>query len=87
VEIAVEDMVYLAEKMWAAGAEGINFDTAGAGGDADFLATLLAVERLRAGHPGMGMVVGMPVAHAVASGMDGSRAAVDLVARLEKARA
>jgi dimethylamine--corrinoid protein Co-methyltransferase len=59
VEIAVEDMVYVAEEMWAAGADGINFDTSGAGGDADFLATLLAVERLRARHPDMGIMVGM----------------------------
>ncbi len=41
VELAVEDMVFVAESMWEAGADGINFDTAGAAGDADFLATLL----------------------------------------------
>ncbi len=57
--LAVEDMVYVAEQMWAAGADGIDFDTAGAGGDADLLATLLAVERLRAAHPDMGIMVGM----------------------------
>ena len=45
--------------LWEAGADGINFDTAGAGGDADFLATLLAVERLRAKYPAMGIMVGM----------------------------
>jgi len=45
--------------MWEAGADGINFDTAGAAGDGDFLATLLAVERLRDRHPGMGIMVGM----------------------------
>jgi len=59
MDMAVEDMVYVAEEMWAAGADGINFDTAGAGGDADLLATLLAVERLRARHPDMGIMVGM----------------------------
>jgi len=59
VELAVADMVYVAEAMWAAGADGINFDTAGAGGDADLLATLLTVERLRARHPHMGIMVGM----------------------------
>jgi dimethylamine---corrinoid protein Co-methyltransferase len=59
VELAVEDMVYVAGELWAAGADGINFDTAGAAGDADFLATLLAVERLRAEHPDMGIMVGM----------------------------
>jgi dimethylamine--corrinoid protein Co-methyltransferase len=59
VELAVEDMVYVATALWEAGADGINFDTAGAGGDADFLATLLAVERLRAAHADMGIMVGM----------------------------
>jgi dimethylamine--corrinoid protein Co-methyltransferase len=59
VELAVEDMVHVATALWEAGADGLNFDTAGAGGDADFLATLLAVERLRAAHPEMGIMVGM----------------------------
>ncbi len=59
VELAVADMVYVAGELWEAGADGINFDTAGAGGDADFLATLLAVERLRAAYPDMGIMVGM----------------------------
>jgi len=59
VELAVEDMVFVAESMWDAGADGINFDTAGAAGDADFLATLKAVETLRARHPDMGIMVGM----------------------------
>ncbi len=59
VELAVEDMVYVATALWEAGADGINFDTAGAGGDADFLATLLAVERLRAADADMGIMVGM----------------------------
>ena len=59
VELAVEDMVFVAESMWEAGADGINFDTAAAAGDGDFLATLLTVERLRARHPDMGIMVGM----------------------------
>ena len=59
VELAVEDMVHVAGALWEAGADGINFDTSGAGGDADFLATLLAVERLRAAYPAMGIMVGM----------------------------
>jgi dimethylamine--corrinoid protein Co-methyltransferase len=58
VELAVEDMVHVAGAMWEAGAEGINFDTAGAGGDGDLLAALLAVERLRARYPAMGIMVG-----------------------------
>ncbi len=59
VELAADDMVHVAGAMWEAGADGINFDTAGAGGDGDFLATLLAVERLRAAYPAMGIMVGM----------------------------
>jgi dimethylamine---corrinoid protein Co-methyltransferase len=56
---AVEDMVKTADALWEAGADGIDFDTAGAAGDGDFLATLLAVERIRATHPHMGIQVGM----------------------------
>ena len=59
MELAVADMVYVAESLSEAGADGVNFDTAGAAGDADFLAALLAVERLRAAHPDMGIMVGM----------------------------
>ena len=59
VELAVEDMIHVAGELWEAGADGVNFDTAGAGGDADLLATLLAVERLRAKYPAMGIMVGM----------------------------
>ena len=59
VELAVDDMVFVAESMWEAGADGINFDTAGAAGDADFLATLLTVEKLRSRNPDMGIMVGM----------------------------
>ena len=40
--------------MWEAGADGIDFDTAGAAGDGDLLAALLAVERLRAATPTWG---------------------------------
>ena len=51
-------MVQVADAMWEAGADGIDFDTAGAAGDGDFLATLMAVERI-ARHPDMGIEVGM----------------------------
>jgi dimethylamine--corrinoid protein Co-methyltransferase len=61
--------VHVAEALWEAGADGINFDTAGAAGDADLLATLRAVERLRRRHPGMGIMVGM--ASEVVLGMHG----------------
>jgi dimethylamine--corrinoid protein Co-methyltransferase len=59
VEQAADDMFYVAGHMWDAGSDGSDFDTAGAAGDADFLATLLAVERLRAAHPDMSIEVGM----------------------------
>jgi len=59
VELAVQDMVHVADALWEAGADGIDFDTAGAAGDGDFLATLRAVEQIRARHPQMGIQVGM----------------------------
>jgi len=59
MEHAVKDMVYVGSAMYESGADGINFDTAGAAGDADFLATLRAVEILRKKYPQMGIEVGM----------------------------
>lgn len=59
MEHAVQDMVYVATTMYEAGADGINFDTTAAAGDADFLATLRAVEILRKKYPQMAIMVGM----------------------------
>jgi dimethylamine--corrinoid protein Co-methyltransferase len=59
VDLAVDDIVYVAEGMHEAGADGINLDTAGAAGDADFLASLRAIERIRARHPDWGIQIGM----------------------------
>ena len=59
VETAVEDIVYVAEGMYEAGADGINLDTAGAAGDADFLAALKAIERIRARYPDWSIQIGM----------------------------
>jgi dimethylamine--corrinoid protein Co-methyltransferase len=59
LEMAIEDIFHVGEALWEAGADGINIDTAGAAGDADLLATLRAVEKLRARHPDMGIMVGM----------------------------
>jgi len=59
VELAVDDIVYVAEGMYEAGADGINLDTAGAAGDADFLAALRAIERIRAKYPDWGIQIGM----------------------------
>jgi dimethylamine--corrinoid protein Co-methyltransferase len=59
VDYAVHDMVYVAEKMYEAGADGINLDTCGAAGDADFLASLMACEKIREKFPDMGVEIGM----------------------------
>jgi dimethylamine--corrinoid protein Co-methyltransferase len=59
VELAVEDMVFCADHFWEAGTDGMNYDTAGASGDADLLATLRTVETVRERHPDIGIEVGM----------------------------
>jgi dimethylamine--corrinoid protein Co-methyltransferase len=59
VDLAVHDIVYVAEQMDAIGADGINLDTAGAAGDADFLATLLATEEIKKKFPNQGVEIGM----------------------------
>ena len=59
VGFAVHDMVYCAEQMYGAGADGFNLDTCGAAGDCDFLAALLACEEIRKRCPGMGVEIGM----------------------------
>jgi dimethylamine--corrinoid protein Co-methyltransferase len=53
-----KDMWYVVEAMVAAGADGIDFDTAGAAGDADLLATLRTARRLRATWPHIGVEIG-----------------------------
>ena len=59
VEHAVKDIVYVAEQMYDVGADGINLDTCGAAGDADFLAALLATEIIREKFPDLGVEIGM----------------------------
>jgi dimethylamine--corrinoid protein Co-methyltransferase len=59
IDHAVADMVFVAEGMWEAGADGMDFDTAGAAGDADLLATLTAIERIKERHPDCGIELGM----------------------------
>ena len=59
VEHAVHDMVFVADAMAEAGVDGINLDTAGAAGDADFLATLKACEEIKRRHPELGVEIGM----------------------------
>ena len=58
-EHAIADMVYVGSEMYEAGADGINFDTTAAAGDAEFFATLKAVEILRKKYPAMGIQMGM----------------------------
>jgi dimethylamine--corrinoid protein Co-methyltransferase len=59
VEHGVNDMVYVGSKMYESGTDGINFDTVGASGDADFLASLKAVEILKAKYPDLAVEFGM----------------------------
>lgn len=59
VDHAVKDLVYIAEGMVVAGADGMNFDTSGASGDADFLAALKAIEIIKSKHPDFGIEIGM----------------------------
>lgn len=59
VELAVKDMVYVASAMYESGADGINFDTTGAAGDPDFLATLRATKILKEKYPEMCIELGM----------------------------
>jgi dimethylamine--corrinoid protein Co-methyltransferase len=59
VEDAVKDIVYVASAMYESGADGINLDTVGAAGDADFLAGLKATEILRKKYPDICIELGM----------------------------
>ncbi len=59
VELSTKDMIYVASAMYESGADGINFDTTGASGDPDFLATLRACEILKKKYPEMCIEVGM----------------------------
>lgn len=59
VEHLTKDQVWIMQKMIKAGADGVNFDTTGAAGDGDFLATLRAIEELRKQFPKMYIETGM----------------------------
>jgi len=59
IEHAVSDMVYVGSQMYEAGVDGMNIDTVGAAGDADFLAALKATEILKKKYPEMGIEMGM----------------------------
>ena len=59
-EYAIKDMVYVGSELYEkAGADGINFDTTAAAGDAEFYAALKAAEILHDKYPDMGIEMGM----------------------------
>ena len=57
--LATNDIVNVADALCDAGADGIDLDTVGASGDADFLAALHAVEQIRSRWPTVGIEFGM----------------------------
>jgi dimethylamine---corrinoid protein Co-methyltransferase len=59
VELSVRDIEFVADHMVAAGTDGIDMDTTGAAGDADFLAGLRACRLLREKYPWLGIEIGM----------------------------
>ena len=59
VELAVKDILYVAEQMHDVGADGINLDTSGAAGDADFLVSLKATEQIKERFPDPHVEIGM----------------------------
>ena len=52
------DLVFVGKKLDRIGCEGLNFDTCGSAGDADFLAALQAVTDLKAAVPDMPVIMG-----------------------------
>ena len=58
-EALKDDMIFVGKRMNEMGCEGLNFDTAGSAGDADFYATLEAVRELKKSCPNMSLIVGM----------------------------
>jgi len=58
-EALKEDMIFIGKKLNEMGCEGLNFDTAGSAGDADFYAALEAVRELKKSCPNMSLIVGM----------------------------
>ena len=59
MDYATQDMVYVADGMIEAGADGVDFDTTGGAGDADFFSTLRAVKHVREKYPEAGIELGM----------------------------
>ncbi len=59
VDLSVKDILFVAEQAYDVGADGINLDTCGAAGDADFLAALKATEEIKRRFPDLAVEVGM----------------------------
>jgi len=53
-----DDLVFVGRKLAEVGLEGLNFDTCGSAGDADFLAALRGVERLKKDLPDLPILMG-----------------------------
>jgi dimethylamine--corrinoid protein Co-methyltransferase len=53
-----QDLVYVGKKLNRVGCEGLNFDTAGSAGDADFSAALEAIGDLKKAAPDMPVILG-----------------------------
>ena len=53
-----DDLVFVGKKLAEVGLEGLNFDTCGSAGDADFLAALRAVEQLKKDLPDLPILMG-----------------------------
>ncbi len=59
IKYCVDDLVYVASEVYEGGACGIDFDTSGASGDADFYAALKATEILKKKYPDICIEMGM----------------------------
>jgi len=58
-EESVKDMLYASDKMVASGVDGVNLDTVGGAGDADFFAALVAAQKLKERYPDICIELGM----------------------------
>jgi dimethylamine--corrinoid protein Co-methyltransferase len=57
-DFLTDDLVFVGKKLAEVGLEGLNFDTCGSAGDADFLAALRAVEKLKKDLPDLPILMG-----------------------------
>ncbi len=58
-EHLTRDMIWVMQRLWQSGTDGVNFDTTAAAGDGDMYATLHAIEELRRQFPQMYIESGM----------------------------